>query len=165
MKDCAEPSTNTWRFRCRNPKRWSTIGTSLLLLLGIAAPGAAAPGATPTAGEPGQAIAAPGQGPVRVTLITGDQVTAADDRLTVRPGAGREGMTFHTRRVDGHVRVVPRDAEALIRAGRLDPRLFDVSALTEFGYDRRDDLPLIVTGRGRGRGTRCAPRCPRAVRG
>ena len=70
------------------------------------------------------AAAAPGQAPVRVTLITGDQVTAADDRLTVRPGAGREGMTFQSRRVDGHVHVVPRDAEALIRAGRLDARLF-----------------------------------------
>ena len=56
-------------------------------------------------------------------------------------------MTFHTRRVDGHVRVVPRDAEALIRAGRLDARLFDVTTLTEYGYAdaERDDLPLLLT--------------------
>ncbi|MFX0591741.1 S8 family serine peptidase [Melissospora conviva] len=132
----------------KSGKRWGTIGSALVLLLGVAAPGVAAPGTDTPAGEPGRvAAAAPGQAPVRVTLITGDQVTAAGNKLTVRPGAGREGMTFQSRRVGGHVHVVPRDAEALIRAGRLDARLFDVTTLAEYGYGdaERDDLPLLLT--------------------
>jgi hypothetical protein len=43
--------------------------------------------------------------------------------------------------------VIPSDAVPLLNADRLDPRLFDVTALLDFGYDdRRTDLPLIVTG-------------------
>ena len=76
----------------KSGKRWGTIGSALVLLLGMAAPGVAAPGpgapavAAP-AGESGPA-GVPGQAPARITLITGDQVTAAGDRLTVRPGPG-----------------------------------------------------------------------------
>ncbi|MEW2386523.1 S8 family serine peptidase [Micromonospora sp. NPDC047707] len=42
--------------------------------------------------------------------------------------------------------MVPGDAAALVAAGRLDPRLFDVTSLLAQGYDdtRRADLPLIV---------------------
>ncbi|MFG3706933.1 S8 family serine peptidase [Micromonospora sp. NPDC047670] len=85
--------------------------------------------------------------PRTVTLVTGDRVTLVhDDAYTIQPGAGRAGMAFQTRRVDGHLSVVPADAVALLGAGQLDPRLFDVTTLLEYGYDdRRTDLPLIVT--------------------
>lgn len=61
-------------------------------------------------------------------------------------------MAFTTSTVGGRLRVVPLDARPLLRAGRLDPELFDLTALTRFGYDdRRADLPLLVmsvTGQG-----------------
>ncbi|MEU4744236.1 S8 family serine peptidase, partial [Actinosynnema sp. NPDC023658] len=65
-----------------------------------------------------------------------------------RPGPGREAMTFHTSYRDGRLHVVPDDAVKGIAAGRLDPRLFDVTGLVEAGYDdaRSDHVPLIVTG-------------------
>jgi subtilisin family serine protease len=81
-----------------------------------------------------------------VTLLTGDRVTLTGDAFGVEPGPGREGMTFQTRRVRGRLTVIPADAAPLLTAGRLDPRLFDVTTLLSYGYDdRRADLPLIVT--------------------
>ena len=57
--------------------------------------------------------------------------------------------------------MVPSDVLPLLRAGTVDTRLFDVTTLIEFGYDdRRDDLPLIVTGARRqrpGRPRRASP--------
>ncbi|RSM72538.1 peptidase S8 [Actinoplanes sp. ATCC 53533] len=89
-----------------------------------------------------------GAAPRTVTLLTGDRVTALegdDDVVSVEPGAGREGVTFLTRRVRGHLSIIPNDALGLLGAGRLDPRLFDVTTLLGYGYDdRRADLPLIV---------------------
>ncbi|WP_203996856.1 S8 family peptidase [Virgisporangium aurantiacum] len=119
----------------------------------------------PTAliGAPGIAQARPGTGtfdrsatkstkdsgePATVTLVTGDKVTVSgSQRLRIEPGPGRERVTFDASRVDGHLRVVPSDVRALLRAGTVDGRLFDVTTLIEFGYDdKRGDLPLIVTG-------------------
>ncbi|MEU5939679.1 S8 family serine peptidase [Micromonospora sp. NPDC047548] len=107
----------------------------------LAAPDGAS--ATPTANDK----PAGGRALRTVTLVTGDRVTVLDgNSFAVEPGAGRTGMAFQTRRVDGHLTVIPGDAVTLLGAGRLDPRLFDVTALLEYGYDdRRDDLPLIVT--------------------
>ncbi|MFC4008045.1 S8 family serine peptidase [Nonomuraea purpurea] len=92
-----------------------------------------------------------------VTLITGDRVVLAPDGSPlVTPGEGRKGIDFHTFGSGGRLRVVPGDAIEPLRQGRLDPRLFEVSALAESGYDdRRQDLPLVVTG---------AP-APRSLRG
>ncbi|MFI5838453.1 S8 family peptidase [Catenuloplanes sp. NPDC051500] len=100
---------------------------------------------------PGAATAAPArnvQSGHYVTLITGDRVTLHQgDALEVRRGAGREHIRFSTTRRDGHVSVIPSDAAPLLQAGRVDPRLFDVTTLVEFGYDdSRKDLPLIVSG-------------------
>ena len=89
-----------------------------------------------------------------VTLITGDRVTVAGgSRATIEPGSGRAGIRFSTTHSEGRLRVVPSDASAGLRSGRLDPRLFDVTGLIEFGYDdmRTPDLPLIVTGGSSGR--------------
>lgn len=81
-----------------------------------------------------------------VTLLTGDRVTTLDDGLfSVEPGDGRKGITFLTRRIGGQLSVVPSDAARLVGAGRLDPRLFDVTALLAYGYDdSRAGLPLVV---------------------
>ncbi len=92
-----------------------------------------------------------------VTLISGDQVVMLDEtHVSVRPGAGREGVFFSTHTMDGHTFVVPSDARRLVSTGQLDRRLFDVTTLMEFGYDdaHRDSVPVIVTG----------PAAPRAAR-
>ncbi|WP_157240070.1 S8 family serine peptidase [Catenuloplanes japonicus] len=100
-----------------------------------------------------------------VTLITGDRITVhRDNVLEVRRGAGREHIRFATERQDGHVSVIPSDAAPLLQSGRVDPRLFDLTTLIEFGYDdSRDDLPLIVSG-GNLRATRALPGGLSAVR-
>ncbi|WP_063746612.1 S8 family peptidase [Catenuloplanes japonicus] len=82
-----------------------------------------------------------------VTLITGDRVTVTDgDKVAVTPGDGRAGTVFVTRRDGAQITVTPLDALPMVRTGALDPRLFQVGTLIEFGYDdRRGDLPLIVS--------------------
>ncbi|NEC10386.1 hypothetical protein G3I26_34725, partial [Streptomyces sp. SID7909] len=106
-----------------------------------------------------------------VPLPTGDSVTverAGDDlrSATVTPAAGREGVSFTTASVgDGDLSVVPEDAEPLLAAGRLDPRLFDIGALLDAGYGvkgatARGALGVIVQ---HGRGTTAASRARDAV--
>ncbi|MEV6967429.1 S8 family serine peptidase [Hamadaea sp. NPDC051192] len=84
-----------------------------------------------------------------VTLITGDVLRVADSgRMSLVRGPGRDRITFASYKVKGHLHVIPSDARPLLAAGRLDSRLFDVTALIQFGYDdRRADLPLIVTAK------------------
>ncbi|MBB4904963.1 S8 family serine peptidase [Actinophytocola algeriensis] len=87
-----------------------------------------------------------------VTLVTGDQVVLRDGKpYQVKPGPGREGMTFAVHRDRDQLTVVPADAQAAVNAGRIDRRLFDVTTLEEFGYDRGTTVPLIVTGQGASR--------------
>jgi subtilisin family serine protease len=87
-----------------------------------------------------------------VTLVTGDQVVLRDGKpYQVKPGPGRDGMTFAVQRDKDQLTVVPADAQAAVNAGRVDRRLFDVTTLREFGYDRGGTVPLIVTGQGASR--------------
>src|SRR2546430_6791374 len=88
-----------------------------------------------------------------ITLITGDRVrlvTQPDGKLAVgiEPAPGREHVGFARESSAGHVTVVPADAEPLLAAGRLDPRLFDVTELARQGLTdaASSALPLIVTG-------------------
>ncbi|MEV4116345.1 S8 family serine peptidase [Nonomuraea sp. NPDC049695] len=83
-----------------------------------------------------------------VTLISGDRVTVTGEPgAVIEAGDGRKGVTFITDESGGRLRVVPSDAVPLLKAGRLDSRLFDVTTLLEYGYDdRRKDLPLVVAG-------------------
>ncbi|KAB1941776.1 S8 family serine peptidase [Micromonospora sp. ALFpr18c] len=125
--------------------RWLTAGAVGALVVGLAAPASADPPAPPTG--PSTPLAAP----VRVTLITGDQVElapAAPGRVaaTVRPGPGRERVIFQTLEVDGGLRVVPSDALPYVSSGVLDANLFDVQELAADGYGDvvQRDLPLIV---------------------
>ncbi|MFE1859770.1 S8 family serine peptidase [Streptomyces anandii] len=90
-----------------------------------------------------------------VTLVTGDKVTVTGlgggrRTVTVRRPPGATGAV-RTRTVNGDISVVPDEALPYLRAGRLDGRLFDVSALLRqgFGDASTGELPLIVTyGRG-----------------
>jgi subtilisin family serine protease len=108
----------------------------------------AAVGVVPAAVAEGETAPAPlaGADSRGVTLVSGDLVTVtAGDKASVRPAPGREAMPFLTRRdAEGHIHVVPADALPLLRTGDLDPRLFDVTTLLEYGYDGLAELPLIV---------------------
>ncbi|MGW3463614.1 S8 family serine peptidase [Streptomyces olivaceoviridis] len=109
------------------------------------------------AASPGGAQGVGGTGKAKesktVTLITGDRVMvdSAGQVIGVERAKGRERMPFSVRKVAGHTRVVPGDAELLLATGKLDARLFDVTQLVADGYDdaHRSDLPLIVTFRNR----------------
>ncbi|MFF5077600.1 S8 family serine peptidase [Actinoplanes sp. NPDC000266] len=89
---------------------------------------------------------AAGPGRQTFTLITGDRVVRRGDNLTVARAPGRERVTFVERSNGGHRYVFPSDALPLVRAGRLDRRLFDLTALAEFGYTGSSDLPLLIKG-------------------
>lgn len=52
----------------------------------------------------------------------------------MRRGTGREAATFLSSERDGEVSVLPADAIPLVRAGRLDPALFNVTRLAKQGY-------------------------------
>jgi subtilisin family serine protease len=95
---------------------------------------------------PAAAAPAPGPAPApskisEVTLITGDRVITTKATASVRPGPGRQRIRFLTQTIKNHRYVFPSDALALLRAGRLDKRLFDVTELAPLG----PDLPLLVT--------------------
>lgn len=123
------------------------VAAALLLIALVPVPATAAgPG---RAAVKAAAATAPIAQPRTVTLITGDRVVLPrgdTTRLVVQPAKGRERMSFLSQRSGKQLTVVPADAVALVQAGKLDRRLFDVTALLAFGYDdRRTDLPLIVT--------------------
>ncbi|WP_041836491.1 hypothetical protein [Actinosynnema mirum] len=65
------------------------------------------------------------------------------------PGPGREEIGAERYEHHGRAQVVPADAARAVASGKLDLRLFDVTALVEAGCDdaRRDSVPLIVTHR------------------
>ncbi|MFF4269798.1 S8 family serine peptidase [Streptomyces sp. NPDC001536] len=127
------------------------------LWAGAAAAGlvaAAIPPATAAAGSPVTASPTGSRttAPQTVTLITGDTVslTAGPDgknAVDVRHGKGREAATFLSSEKDGEVSVIPADAIPLIQAGRLDPALFNVTALVKQGYSdaKTGATPVIAT--------------------
>jgi subtilisin family serine protease len=90
--------------------------------------------------------APPGAG---ITLLTGDHVSVEGDRARVRPGGGRERVSFRQYRDErGDLHVVPSDVERRLSARELDRRLFNVSELVRSGYDDASSpaIPLIVQG-------------------
>jgi len=144
----------------RVSKRWTTAVLAVgivVALLPLRSASALGPdeGAGPPTTVPGLAAGAPEH---TVTLITGDRVSVVDrggrlEPVRIEPGPGRLRVTFAASAAGGRLRVTPSDALPLLRAAQVDPRLFDVTALVEFGYDdSRADLPLIVTGTGAGTG-------------
>lgn len=86
-----------------------------------------------------------------VTLITGDRVRLTrqpDGTTSAVPIAGphRSAMVFSVRQRGSSVEVVPADAAALVRTGRVDSRLFEVAGLVAAGYDDRKagEIPLVL---------------------
>ncbi|MFI8008143.1 S8 family serine peptidase [Streptomyces sp. NPDC086010] len=130
-----------------------TAAISIGIMAVTAGPPAAAGTHAAATAETGRPAAPPGGYPVSVRLITGDRVTvtaAPGGRRTasVRPGPGREHIAFRTLEEDGSsLTVLPQDAEALVTAGTLDRRLFDVTVLISQRYDEAHTaaLPLIVS--------------------
>ncbi|MEV6691502.1 S8 family serine peptidase [Micromonospora sp. NPDC051196] len=126
----------------------TAIGLGMVLVLGVPGAASATP-SKPAAPQSTQLTARPAaSGQSTVTLITGDRVTVnASGAASVRPAEGRSGIRFLTQRQQDHLWVVPQDALPLIRDGRVDRRLFDVTGLIAAGYDdaRRDHLPLLMT--------------------
>ncbi|MBQ0901602.1 S8 family serine peptidase [Micromonospora sp. U21] len=121
-----------------------------LLVLGVSA---VAPGGVPASAQPRAAKPATtptvASKPRTVTLLTGDTVHLStvngQTAVDVVPGKGRERIPFITHSAGEDVRVIPADAVGLLNRGKLDPRLFDISTLVDFGYDdTRATLPLIV---------------------
>ncbi|MFC0509287.1 S8 family serine peptidase [Micromonospora costi] len=127
--------------RQRRLLAYGTLGVTLATLLiapshAAAQPLAAAPASAPVPG-------AAGLEPTRkVTLFTGDQVTVNGTQLSVTPRAGVHFARFRRDKADY---IVPSDAIPLLKADRLDERLFNVTALLEFDFDTLDHLPLVVS--------------------
>ena len=106
-----------------------------------------------------------------LTLITGDVVHYVDgagnqDTVTVdRPDGATGGV--HVQQAGDDIYVLPEEATALLAAGKLDRRLFNVSALVEMGYDDKSSgaIPLIATyPRSTARALPAAPRGSETVR-
>lgn len=143
--------------RPRPPLMAAVCGLILVLAQAGSPPATATPpaaGSLPAAAPPPAARLAdrPAAGPsTRITLITGDKVVVAPDGgVSVTAGPGRDRTAFTITEKGGHRFVVPLDAEPMVRAGRLDERLFDVTQLTEFEYDdaHRRDVPVLLRGKG-----------------
>lgn len=108
-----------------------------------ATPAATTPATTPAATTP----AAPeATAPRQLTLFTGDRVTARGEQITVAP---RDGVHFLRFQRDEEAYVIPSDAIPLLKAGRLDRELFNVTAQLEYDFDQLSYLPLVVSDRSR----------------
>jgi subtilisin family serine protease len=115
-------------------------------LTAAAEAGAALPG---TATLPGAALPGVQAATTTITLITGDRVhlVRGQQAVGIEPARGRERVGFIRDADRTHLRIIPADALPLLAAGRLDPRLFDLTGLARQGFtDARPDLPLILTG-------------------
>ncbi|MFE6039013.1 S8 family serine peptidase [Streptomyces sp. NPDC056452] len=124
----------------------AAAGLVAAALVPVTAAQAAGPSVPATAGRP--------QVPATFTvpLPTGDTVTVersgtAIRSATVTPAPGRSDIAFTTSSVDSDdMSVVPADAEPLLAAGRVDPRLFDVKALLEAGYGTKGTTTHTTVG-------------------
>ncbi|GAA1992016.1 S8 family serine peptidase [Microbacterium pumilum] len=84
-----------------------------------------------------------------VTLITGDRVKVTEvaaGKQTVEVTTAQPGAGFQTYEAAGDLHVIPDGATAYVAAGVLDPDLFNVSLLIEYGYDDASvaATPIIV---------------------
>jgi len=132
---------------------WPGAAAAALLLAATLGSG---PSPVAAAAQPAGLRPAPAAKTTVVTLITGDRVDLIQQpgrpvAVGIRPAPGREHVGFLHEATAGRqgtdVSVVPADAEPLLAAGRLDPRLFDVTDLARQGFTDAASaaLPLIVT--------------------
>ncbi|MET9789594.1 S8 family serine peptidase [Streptomyces canus] len=133
---------------------WAVAGTAALLTGAItpAAAGSESTVTVPDATPVPSGARAGSTNTQTVTLITGDTVslTVGPDgkyAVDVQRGKGREAATFVSSEKDGEVSVLPADAIPLVKAGRLDPALFNVTQLVKQGYadSKTGTTPLIAT--------------------
>nr|WP_285554445.1 S8 family serine peptidase [Streptomyces hygroscopicus] len=130
----------------RGPVRRRTA----LLSAGLVLAAVPVPGATAADGK-AAAVGSAAPAPVTVTLLTGDRVTVTDlghgrRTVTVRRPRGATGAV-RTQTGNGDLTVVPDETLPYLRAGKLDRRLFDVSALIRQGLTdgKAESTPLIVS--------------------
>ncbi|MGC4827881.1 S8 family serine peptidase [Micromonospora arida] len=146
-------------------RKLAALGLVFALALSAPAPASATAAVPAPPGGTGQQ-STPGGPTVNrsttVTLITGDRVTVTASGASVRPGAGREDVQFLVQRERGRLSVTPTDAVPLLRSGRVDRRLFDVTGLVEAGYDdaHRNTLPLLVSYGSTGTARRASAALP-----
>ncbi|MGW3962394.1 S8 family serine peptidase [Amycolatopsis sp. NPDC005003] len=137
-------------------RRQLAMAAAVVAGFSLPVPAAAQPAAPPVApGDSGPRGSGPRGSGQTVTLITGDRVrvlpnSRGKNTVVVEPGPGRDRIGFvretNTSGRPGDITVVPSDALALVAAGRLDPRLFDVSELLrQHLADTTGSVPLIVT--------------------
>lgn len=140
----------------------ATIATAAAVALaaGMTSPASAAkqsPDALPAAAQ-AAGLKSAEQTTHRITLITGDRVTAdSKGRVTAFERAkGRERIPVQTKRVGGHTLVIPADAQRLIATGKLDQRLFDITELSKKDNRRaqKKGLKLIVGYKGAAAGAK-----------
>ncbi len=123
---------------------------AVALAAGMTSPAQADPDSTHTAGTSADEVRVP----VRhhVTLLTGDRVTldSSGRPIAFDPAKGRERIPVRTVQRDGHIHVVPADAQRLIADGTLDQRLFDVTELSKKANRtaQRHGLKVIVAYKG-----------------
>ncbi|MEV8456728.1 S8 family serine peptidase [Streptomyces sp. NPDC052095] len=163
------PSSASGRARsARAGRRALLIATSVALVSGALLPAAGAATAAQDASHPaGRQAAAPVK-EYDITLVTGDVVHYTDgvgkqDTVTVdRPDGASGGV--HVQQAGDDLYVLPDEATALLAAGKLDRRLFNVSALVKMGYDdkRSGGIPLIATYPGAT--SRALPAAPRGAK-
>jgi subtilisin family serine protease len=119
-------------------RNWLAVGVTAVVAVGSAQALASA-GEDPVTGRPatGTVVAAQPVAEISttVTLITGDRVNVRGDSMSVKAGPGRERIQFISESDGEHRYVIPSDALGLLRAERLDKRLFDLDALAAQGGD------------------------------
>ncbi|MFD9598915.1 S8 family serine peptidase [Streptomyces sp. NPDC059970] len=166
------PSSASGRARsARAGRRALLIATSVALVSGALLP--AAGSASAAAGKSGP-VDRQAAAPVKeydITLLTGDVVHYSDgvgkqDTVTVdRPDGAVGGV--HVQQAGDDLYVLPDEANSLLAAGKLDRRLFNVSALAKMGYDDKKSggIPLIATyTASQGRSLPAAPRGAKKTR-
>ncbi|WP_439377423.1 S8 family serine peptidase [Amycolatopsis lexingtonensis] len=102
---------------------------------------------------PGAAAAQPERAPVtpvRITLVTGDQVLLSGSDVRVLAARRDRPVPFRQYVRHGDHYVLPGDAAGMVGAGRLDEQLFNVTGLLRQGYDdaRTPHVPLLVRQAG-----------------
>ncbi|MBP2320900.1 hypothetical protein JOF56_001285 [Kibdelosporangium banguiense] len=105
---------------------------------------------TPAAAQP--PTETPATEPKTVTLITGDRVTVAQRGgkwdVQVEAAGAEHGFLKHSG--PNGVTVIPMAVAPLVRSGKLDRALFDVTGLIKQGYDdaRTPEIRLLVESSG-----------------
>ncbi|WP_112246317.1 S8 family serine peptidase [Kribbella monticola] len=126
----------------RFPRRRTAAAASVIAL---AAAGLAQPQLAHSSPDQLTPTSSPWDSSRSVTLLTGDTVRLGP---TGRPEikTRRDGISYAVQKVARHLYVVPSDATTLLSQGKLDHRLFDVSALLASGLDDQHskDVRLLV---------------------